>query len=278
MLGTEVDVILKDKKNPKWRDLSIEFCGGTHTSTTKDIDDLVILEESGIAKGIRRIIAVTGRDAREVQTTAEGLNDELSSLEALKHGEIRDMQFKALNDTLGRANISALSKSKFKARLAAVGKAINDAQKAAAKEENKKVIDQITKHFTDSPEARTYVAKLDGLSPGSKAVAEALKHVGSKMKDKGVYLLATDAASGKIMHGAAVGESLQKSGVDATKWTAAVSAVVGGKAGGKVSLICIFMGLDCADFRHSLRNQLAAVQTSTRSTTVLRRLGSTLRA
>jgi alanyl-tRNA synthetase len=235
ILGTEVDEVLKDPKNPKWRGLSVEFCGGTHTLSTKDIDDLVILEESGIAKGIRRIIAVTGKDAREVLVTAEGLGGEISSLEKLKHGEDRDLKFKTLNDEVTRSNISAVSKSKFKARLATVGKAINDAQKAAAKEENKKVIDQITKHFADSPESNTYVAKLEGLSPGSKALNEALKHTGTKLKDKAVYLISVDAASGKVQHGATVGDSLQKNGLAATEWTSVVTKVVGGKAGGKVS-------------------------------------------
>jgi alanyl-tRNA synthetase len=213
----------------------VEFCGGTHTTTTRDIDDLVILEESGIAKGIRRIVAVTGRDAREVQIQAEAIDEELSKLERLKHGGERDLQFKTLNDVLNKAAISALTKSRLKARHAAVGKAINDAQKAAAKEENKKVIEQITRYFEEKPTERAYVAKLEGLSPGSKALNEALKHANTKLKDKAVYLLASDTTSGKVMHGASVGESLNKEGVAATEWTAAVSKVIGGKAGGKVS-------------------------------------------
>jgi alanyl-tRNA synthetase len=170
-----------------------------------------------------------------VQQVADGLEEQLASLEKLKHGEERDIKFKTLNDTLLKTSISAISKAKFKARIAAVGKSIVDAQKAAAKEENKKVIDQITKHFDDAPESKTYVSKLEGLSPGSKALNEALKHVGAKLKDKAVYLFASDEASGKIMHGAAVGDALQKSGLAATEWTGAVSKVLGGKAGGKVS-------------------------------------------
>jgi alanyl-tRNA synthetase len=241
VLGTDVEEVLKDKKNPKWRDLSIEFCGGTHTTTTRDIDDLVILEESGIAKGIRRIIAVTGRDAREVQSVADGFETQLASLEQLKHSEEREIKYKTLDDTLKKTSISAISKSKFRTRLAAISKSIVDAQKAAAKEENKKVIDQITKHFEESPESKTYVTKLEGLSPGSKALNEALKHVGAKLKDKAVYLIASDEASGKIMHGAVVGDLLQKSGLAATEWTGAVSKVVGGKAGGKVSF-CAVLG------------------------------------
>ncbi|KIW00804.1 alanine-tRNA ligase [Verruconis gallopava] len=236
VLGVDVDEVLKDKKNPKWRDISIEFCGGTHTATTKDIDDLVVIEESGIAKGIRRIIAVTGRDAREVKAIADDIDEQISRLEKLNHGEERDVQFKSITETLNKANISALSKSKFKARLGLVGKAIVDAQKAATKEENKKVLDQITRFFKESPDKRTYIAKLEGLSPGSKAISEALKHTSTKMKDKAVYLFANDVATGKIMHGASVGDLLQKEKLLATEWTAVVSKVIGGKAGGKPAM------------------------------------------
>ena len=39
---------------------SIEFCGGTHLKNTKDAEAFVLLTEEGIAKGVRRIVAVTG--------------------------------------------------------------------------------------------------------------------------------------------------------------------------------------------------------------------------
>ena len=39
---------------------SIEFCGGTHLQNTKDAEAFVLLTEEGIAKGVRRIVAVTG--------------------------------------------------------------------------------------------------------------------------------------------------------------------------------------------------------------------------
>jgi hypothetical protein len=34
------------------RDYSIEFCGGTHVGNTDKLVDLVVVEESGIAKGV----------------------------------------------------------------------------------------------------------------------------------------------------------------------------------------------------------------------------------
>lgn len=44
--------------------LTESFC--RHVAKTGDIKGFVVIEESGIAKGIRRIIAVTGHEAADV--------------------------------------------------------------------------------------------------------------------------------------------------------------------------------------------------------------------
>ena len=51
-----------------------------HVAKTGDIKDFVITEESGIAKGIRRIVAVTGHEAAEVEGVANELQHELDSI------------------------------------------------------------------------------------------------------------------------------------------------------------------------------------------------------
>ena len=60
-------------------DNSVEFCGGTHIPQTGLIGYFKILSQEGVAKGIRRITAVTGKPAYEDIQTRSAIVDELAS-------------------------------------------------------------------------------------------------------------------------------------------------------------------------------------------------------
>lgn len=54
-----------------------------HVARTGEIKDFIVTEESGIAKGIRRIVAVTGHEAAEAHRKAQYLAAKLDRIEAM---------------------------------------------------------------------------------------------------------------------------------------------------------------------------------------------------
>ncbi|MBF0715618.1 alanine--tRNA ligase [Gemelliphila palaticanis] len=61
-------------------DYSIELCGGTHTNNTSEIGIFKIVSESGVAAGVRRIEAITGKAVYEYQKEKENLLSDVYKL------------------------------------------------------------------------------------------------------------------------------------------------------------------------------------------------------
>jgi alanyl-tRNA synthetase len=91
---------------PQWNDFSIELCGGTHISNTREAEAFVILEETAVAKGIRRISGVTGKVALESIIVANKLEAEvvllLDQIEKFKQNNLQDHgdELEALDDAI----------------------------------------------------------------------------------------------------------------------------------------------------------------------------------
>lgn len=206
-IGKAVQELTKDVKSPEWDKYSIEFCGGTHVKSTGEIKDLVILEESGIAKGIRRIVAATGQEAADYKLKAEEFESQLVRLEKLPFSAEKEAEAKKMQTELNQLTISALTKNQFRDRFAKIQKSILDEQKAFAKQDNKRVLDIVTNYFKDNADARFFVQKIDWSSNVAKAISETIKNVSgpkSALKDKSVYLMS--AGDGKVAHGCYVSE------------------------------------------------------------------------
>lgn len=201
-VGVEIEEILRNVSDPRWKEVSIEFCGGTHVQKTSDIKDLIILEENGIAKGIRRIIAVTGEDAHEVQRVAQEFGKRLDQLDALPLGPAKEREAKQIQVDLNQLTISAVQKARFRERFTSINKKVLDGQKAQQKLEAKKAVEAITSYFQspDHQDSTSLVVKLP-IPASAKAVSESLNHVKSKMQDKNVYVLAIDSEQSRVSHG-----------------------------------------------------------------------------
>lgn len=86
-VGYDIDEMLKDPSSSKWQESSIEFCGGTHVAKTGDIKRFIILEDSALAKGVRRIVGVTGEEALQAQRAALEFEQTVLNLKKLTGSE-----------------------------------------------------------------------------------------------------------------------------------------------------------------------------------------------
>ena len=62
--GDEVRVVAMGEGGGNTLGWSVELCGGTHVERTGDIGIISVVGDSGVASGVRRIEALTGKAAR----------------------------------------------------------------------------------------------------------------------------------------------------------------------------------------------------------------------
>jgi len=199
-VGVSLEEILADVNNPKWDKISIEFCGGTHVAKTGDIKDLVILTEESIAKGVRRIFAITGTDAEEACRLANEFEKKLSKVENMKFSQEKmslAASLKGENEKELKGLIPAVRRTKFGARIKALEAEGAKMAKEKAKADEQKVISTITKFFEGNHKPGM-VASLD-VTPDPKILVSAINTAMKKLTPKkSVYLFAVD--SSKVIH------------------------------------------------------------------------------
>ncbi|CAI2032306.1 hypothetical protein SEUBUCD646_0H03590 [Saccharomyces eubayanus] len=240
-VGKPIDELLANPANEEWTKYSIEFCGGTHVNKTGDIKYFVILEESGIAKGIRRIVAVTGTEAFEAQRLAEQFGADLDAADKLPFSPVKEKKLKELGVKLGQLSISVITKNELKQKFNKIEKAVKDEVKSRAKKENKETLDEVKAFFETNKDA-PYLVKFIDISPNAKAITEAINYMKSDdgVKDKSIYLFAGNDPEGRVAHGCYISNAALAKGIDGPELAKKVSNIIGGKAGGKGN---VFQGM-----------------------------------
>jgi alanyl-tRNA synthetase len=185
---------------------SMELCGGTHVRSTGDIGVCVIVAESGVAAGVRRIEAVTGLGAVAwVQRQREALGSLLDALHTSEDQAV-DVVERLQNDSKRLAR----EVSQLKTRLAMGGPA-TDADD--------------TVQIGPARLARRRVADLD--KDALRGLADSLK---AKIKS-GVVILAS-ASDGKVQIVVAVTPDLTAR-LKAGQIVKELAPIVGGSGGGR---------------------------------------------
>jgi alanyl-tRNA synthetase len=205
-----ISVGVADPATEATEDSLIEFCGGTHLDRTSQVGLFKIVSEESVAKGVRRITAVTGHEAvatvqrldrllREASGLLRAAPDQVPERVAAMQQEIKDLRKKRSAPAGGGAEL---------------GSVVESAEEA----DGVKVM--VAELPLDGPDAmRSAVDQLRQKAGGPAAVL-----LGSRDGDK-------------VMLVAALSEEVVKaSSVKAGDWIKEAAAVVGGGGGGKPTL------------------------------------------
>jgi alanyl-tRNA synthetase len=227
-VGADLTDVIANPLDSRWGEVSVELCGGTHVKRTSDIKRFIILSEGAIAKGIRRIVAVTGDEAAGAQMTEQNLSARLAKIEVTVSAGVvsvaGDEAVKTFTKDLEEASISLLGKNVLKDRLTVVRQRLVEAEKAVRAAQSKTALEAVA-----ADETPIVVRRID-VGDNGKALLDALNQLKKDGRSGLVY--SVDAASGRIYYYSLVASTHQDS-LDAAEWARAFGDAVAGRSGGK---------------------------------------------
>ncbi len=191
-------------------EFSKELCGGTHVNNTSEIALFKIVSESGVAAGVRRIEAITGKEVYKYMTDITGKLRNISKL--LKTG-INDIEGK-IESINTEMKILQKENEKLKNKLASSS------------------MDDIIKSAEEIDGINIVAHKLTNLDMDS------LRNLGDKIKDKldsSCIVLASEM-EGKVSFVAMATEDAVKKGIHAGKILKEVAKIAGGGGGGRPNM------------------------------------------
>ena len=226
-----VRVVLIGPESPEKasRDDSVEFCGGTHLPRTGTIGYFKILSQEPVAKGVRRITAVTGKPAYDDVQTRSAVVDDLTGKFQCRPEELParvgaiQEQLKALQAQLKKAAGAALTS----------------------------VVDDLIAKADEVRGTKVIVAKLpEGAS--AETVRTQVDRIRQKCASTFV-VFGWSEEEGKVSVLAALSPDLVKKGLKAGDIVKQVAPLIGGGGGGKPDMAPAG-GKDAAKLPDALRH------------------------
>lgn len=236
-VGIPVEELEKNPEGPSGFETSVEFCGGSHLHQTGHIGEYVIVSEEGIAKGIRRIVAVTGPEALKAINKMSILENEVNNIANIikEPGENQKDVVKKIVDLtndVSHAQISYWKKEELRNMLKNFKKELDDKERAAKAMTINLVIEKAKELCLEQKSSEVIVSELKAYN-NTKALDGALKQVKQHAPNTAAMFFSVDDDSNKIFCLAAVPKNLVERGLTASDWVQSVVQIMGGKGGGK---------------------------------------------
>ncbi|XP_001357433.2 alanine--tRNA ligase, cytoplasmic [Drosophila pseudoobscura] len=237
--GVPVDELEQNPDAEAGEQTSVEFCGGTHLRRSGHIMDFVISSEEAIAKGIRRIVALTGPEALKAIKKSEAFEQEIVKLKATidadksgKDSKSHVKEIVELTEQISHATVPYVKKDEMRNLLKGLKKTLDDKERSLRAAVSVNVVERAKELCEANPGANVLVQQLEAFN-NTKALDAALKQVRTQLPDAAAMFFSVDADSKKIFCLSSVPKSAVEKGLKANEWVQHVSPTLGGKGGGK---------------------------------------------
>ncbi len=183
-------------------DFSKELCGGTHLDNTHDVKDFKIISESSIAKGVRRIEALTADKANEYK------NESLS---------------------LAKEIVDILGKNEFNEQY----KLLNTKIKNVTKRLDELYVKIIVQQSSSADNYKSYTLKVQNIEKGSKNILRMLHdYYKSNIMNNFIVVLG-GILEDNVNIVVGVSKELQDKGINAPLLIKQIAPIIGGSGGGR---------------------------------------------
>jgi alanyl-tRNA synthetase len=232
-IGATVADLVAKPENPKWKELSIEFCGGTHLSAMGEAKRFVLVSEGGLAAGVRRVFALTGPRALAAQFAAEGLMTRTKDAAKLD-GEALVAEITEMTKLAESLALGAVARAEFERALEPVREKAKAARKQAEGAARDAAVAQargiVEMHATKAPGV-PLVAMINGAD--AAALLAAIDAARAKLADTPILFLSPDFDAGKVAIAATCPKSAIDRGLKAGDWVKTAAQACGGAGGGR---------------------------------------------
>jgi alanyl-tRNA synthetase len=222
-VGTDIPTCLQSEFVIKG---SVEFCGGTHVSNTKDIELFVITCEEAVGQGERRIQAVTSHDARKAIAEGEALFERAKELLNVENSKLQQ-EYQILRNEIDISIISHALKSELRlfceknieSKIATIAKGYLKQKKQEGDNVNQTIIDQLKENPTQSVVVRVILEAEGNTKVMSQTAVSLIKLCKDSLtRDVAVMLLSIDAKTKSLMVQVNVPKTIVERGLLANDW------------------------------------------------------------
>jgi alanyl-tRNA synthetase len=212
---------------------SAEFCGGTHVAATGAITAFAIISEEGVAKGVRRLTAVSGMAAKAGMIAGEQLMRRVQAASRLD-GDGLSNEVKAILVDMEALTVPLRAKLAARQAITDLQEKLKQASKAAAGARASAVAAD-ARSIASSSEWEMVPSIITTIDAGSDkdALAAAINTIRELRPKHAILLVSPDRDEGKLTIVASVPDALQKRGLKAGDWVKEAAAACGGRGGGR---------------------------------------------